>query len=137
MSFYRRSMPTLPRPSDEMVRTLARYVGVSVLMYAAIGIAFDLLGLRSAPLWMLFFFYVVVYVVDFLVNRAVVFQSASRGAFFRFVITTIGSIGLLSVMTSLVVMTDIPTVAVPVVASAIVFPGRFAVYRYWVYADRL
>jgi hypothetical protein len=130
-------MRTLPRPSDEAVRTLARYVGVSVLIYAAIGISFDLLGLRSAPLWTLVFFYVVVYVVDFLVTQAVVFQSASRGAFCRFIVATIGSIGLLSVMTSLVVEVDIPTVAVPVVASAIVFPVRFTVYRYWVYAERL
>lgn len=118
------------------MRTLVKYVGVSALMYAAVGVSFALLELRSASLRALFAFYVVVYVTDFLINQTVVFRSTSRGAFIRFIITTVGSIGLLSVMTGLVAEVDIPTVVVPLVASAVVFPVRFLAYRNWVYADR-
>lgn len=127
-------MRTLPKFSDERVRTLARYAGVSVLMYAAVGISFDLLKLRSASFIVLFVFYIVVYAADFLINRTVVFRSASQGAFVRFIITTVGSVGLLSVMTGVVAEVDIPTVVVPLVASALVFPVRFLAYRNWVYA---
>ena len=117
----------------DTVRTLARYVGSSLLMYMAVGIAFSSLSLRSASIFALFAFYVVVYAVDFLVNQRIVFQT-EHGAVVRYIATTICSIVLVAAITSVVANVGVPNIVVPAVASVIVFPVRFLIYRYWVYA---
>lgn len=129
-------MQILPNLDDNTVRTLTRYVGSSLLMYTAVGIAFASLRLRGGSILALFAFYVVVYAVDFLVNQRFVFQSED-GAVVRYIVTTICSIGLVAGVTSAFKDVGLPNVAVPAVASLIVFPVRFLIYRYWVYAPSI